>query len=74
MTACLGQQDRDQVLGIHLVPPLAPPLVPAAQVRGDSGDESGYSVQQRTRPQTVGYALTDSPLALPGWVGEKLRA
>lgn len=37
-------------------------------------DESGYSSEQRTRPQTVGYALTDSPVALAGWLGEKLLA
>ena len=70
VTACLGQQDRGHVLGVHLVPP----LVPGAQVRGDTGEESGYSTEQRTRPQTVGYGLTDSPTALAGWVGEKLIA
>jgi epoxide hydrolase len=70
VTACLGQQDRDHVLGIHLMPP----LVPSQRARDDSGGESGYSTEQRTRPQTVGYGLTDSPVALAGWVGEKLIA
>jgi hypothetical protein len=70
VTACLGRQDREHVMGIHVMPP----LVPAAQVRSDTGEESGYSTLQRTRPQTVGYALTDSPVALAGWVGEKLLA
>ena len=58
------------MIGLHLMPP----LVPAAQVRSDTGEESGYSTMQRTRPQTVGYALTDSPVALAAWVGEKLLA
>ncbi|KAI0506880.1 microsomal epoxide hydrolase [Xylaria bambusicola] len=33
---------------------------------------SGYHQVQGTRPQTLGYALTDSPVALLGWIYEKL--
>lgn len=29
---------------------------------------SGYSKEQETRPQTIGYALTDSPVALAAWI------
>src|SRR5262249_57370101 len=29
---------------------------------------TGYAVRLRTRPQTVGYALTDSPAGLAGWM------
>lgn len=36
--------------------------------------ESGYSKQQSTRPQTVGYGLVDSPVAQCAWVLEKFRA
>ena len=50
------------------MPPLAPTAAPARQ----SDDDAGYSVQQRTRPQTVGYALADSPAGLAAWIGEKL--
>jgi hypothetical protein len=32
---------------------------------------SGYSAQQSTRPQTVGYGLVDSPAALCAWIVEK---
>ena len=49
-----------------------PPLAPTAAAQGD--DDAGYSTQQRTRPQTVGYALTDSPTGLAAWIGEKLDA
>jgi len=28
----------------------------------------GYFLEQATRPQTIGYALTDSPLALAAWM------
>ncbi len=36
--------------------------------------DSGYSTQQSTRPQTVGYGLVDSPAALCGWIVEKFWA
>ncbi|ASR00719.1 epoxide hydrolase [Streptomyces sp. 11-1-2] len=32
---------------------------------------SGYHVLQRTRPQTIGYALTDSPTGQAAWIYEK---
>jgi len=32
---------------------------------------TGYSELQRTRPQTVGYALADSPLGQAAWIYEK---
>lgn len=33
--------------------------------------DSGYSKEQATRPQTVGYGLVDSPSGLAGWIIEK---
>lgn len=33
----------------------------------------GYNMQQRTKPQTLGYALADSPVALLAWIYEKLH-
>jgi pimeloyl-ACP methyl ester carboxylesterase len=35
--------------------------------------EGGYSHQQRTRPDTLGVGLDDSPAGLLAWIGEKLR-
>ncbi|PIL23394.1 hypothetical protein GSI_14705 [Ganoderma sinense ZZ0214-1] len=34
----------------------------------------GYLRQQSTRPQTLGYGLSDSPVGLLGWIYEKLVA
>ena len=36
--------------------------------------ESGYAKQQRTRPQTLGYGLVDSPVGQAAWIYEKLWA
>lgn len=37
-------------------------------------EESGYLQIQATRPQTLAYGLTDSPVGLAGWIVEKFRA
>ena len=34
---------------------------------------TGYSRTQATKPQTLGYALTDSPVGLLAWIYEKLH-
>ncbi|KAF2722616.1 alpha/beta-hydrolase [Polychaeton citri CBS 116435] len=34
---------------------------------------SGYRLEQSTKPQTLGYALHDSPVALLAWIYEKLH-
>jgi pimeloyl-ACP methyl ester carboxylesterase len=82
----IAQRDPDHVAGIHLMPPLAPPdpatfgdLTDAeraalASLKHAAEWESGYSTEHATRPQTIGYALTDSPVALCGWIVEKFRA
>jgi pimeloyl-ACP methyl ester carboxylesterase len=85
ISTSIAQQDPEHVVGIHLNPPLAGPD-PAARDRDDLTDaerdalaalarsaewESGYSLQQATRPQTVAYGLVDSPAALCAWIVEK---
>lgn len=35
--------------------------------------ETGYQAIQGTKPQTLGYGLTDSPAGLAGWIAEKFR-
>jgi pimeloyl-ACP methyl ester carboxylesterase len=37
------------------------------------GEGFGYNLQQSTKPQTIGYALADSPVALLAWILEKLH-
>jgi epoxide hydrolase len=71
VTAGLGQRDVQHVIGIHVMPPLAPM---ATSSRRQPDKDAGYSMQHRTRPQTIGYALTDSPAALAAWLGEKLTS
>ena len=51
-------------------------LTPAEQasleaLRESADRESGYSAEQSTKPQTVGYGLVDSPAALAAWITEK---
>jgi pimeloyl-ACP methyl ester carboxylesterase len=84
ISTSIAQQDPDHVAGIHLTPPLAPPdpatlddlteRERAALASLDHAAEwdSGYSQEQATRPQTIGYALVDSPVALCAWIVEKL--
>ena len=36
-------------------------------------EETGYSSIQATKPQTLAYALTDSPVGLAAWIVEKFR-
>ncbi|WP_370645511.1 epoxide hydrolase family protein [Pseudonocardia sp. DSM 110487] len=37
-------------------------------------EENGYSAEQATRPQTIGYPLADSPVGQLAWVVEKFYA
>jgi hypothetical protein len=86
VSTLLGVQDAAHVAGIHLVPPLAPPdpatldhLTAAERRALDDLEhtaewESGYSREHATRPQTIGYALVDSPVALAAWIVEKFLA
>jgi pimeloyl-ACP methyl ester carboxylesterase len=70
VSATLAQRDAEHVVGALLVPPVAPPL-PGERRRHDPS-EDGYSTQQWTRPQTIGYSLTDSPAGLAAWITEKV--
>jgi pimeloyl-ACP methyl ester carboxylesterase len=73
ISASLAQQDRQHAAGALLLPPLAPPLPDDGRAAGgQAADDSGYSVEQRTRPQTIGYSLTDSPAGLAAWIVEKI--
>ena len=42
--------------------------------RAGTATERGYSAVQSTRPQTLGYALNDSPAGLAAWVLDKWRS
>src|SRR5947208_8692027 len=45
-----------------------------AAMQAFSREESGYALEQRTKPQTIGVALNDSPAGLLAWIVEKFRA
>jgi pimeloyl-ACP methyl ester carboxylesterase len=86
ISTLVAQHDPDHVAGIHLVPPLAPPdpatlddltdreRAALASIERAAEWDSGYSSEHATRPQTIGYALTDSPSALCAWIVEKFWA
>jgi pimeloyl-ACP methyl ester carboxylesterase len=44
------------------------------ELKARSADDEGYLRIQATRPQTIGYALTDSPVAQLAWIVEKFQA
>jgi pimeloyl-ACP methyl ester carboxylesterase len=81
VTDALGRQAPEGLLGIHMNLPLAglgggyPSENPSAEERAaldaiatfrTSGN--GYLIEQNTRPQTIGYALLTSPIALAAWM------
>src|SRR5262245_24338299 len=45
-----------------------------AAIQQFSREESGYALEQSTKPQTLGVGLNDSPAGLLGWIVEKFRA
>ena len=83
VTTCIGIQDPTHCAGIHLNMPIVLPdpatmasLTPAEQsalaaMKHYQDWDSGYSKQQSTRPQTVGYGLADSPAGQAAWILEK---
>ncbi|MGH2382596.1 MAG: epoxide hydrolase family protein [Candidatus Limnocylindria bacterium] len=44
------------------------------ELKRASSDDEGYLRLQATRPQTVGYGLTDSPVAQLAWIVEKFQS
>ena len=59
----------------HLQEPTRTPQEAHAKERSTqySTDKSGYAFLQSTRPQTLAYLVTDSPVAQLAWVGEKFH-
>lgn len=80
----LGHRHRVDVVGIHLSLPMgipAPPAERSAEERAWLDDtarwhasEGGYAAIQSTRPLSLAYALTDSPVGLASWIVEKWRS
>jgi pimeloyl-ACP methyl ester carboxylesterase len=80
VTDQMGRQAPEGLAGIHLN--LLQTALVGSSPPGESEKERaaldalatfntsgrGYFIEQATRPQTIGYALTDSPLALAAWM------
>jgi pimeloyl-ACP methyl ester carboxylesterase len=81
VTDAMGRQAAEGLVGIH-TNLLATALTMADQLPAESEQERaaldalatvratgfGYYLEQATRPQTIGYALLDSPVALAAWM------
>ena len=84
ITTALGGRHPQNCIGIHLNMVSSRPQIedePTDEEKAalDSADyyrkwDSGYSTQQRTRPQTLGYGLSDSPAVQLAWIVEKFWA
>ncbi len=85
VTTSLGAQDAEHCAGIHITlafntPPKVEGEPTPEEKRALAGLkhyvdlDSGYSKQQSTRPQTLGYGLTDSPSGQAAWILEKFWA
>ena len=86
VTMNLGLRHPGHLIGIHLnMVPAVPPRgsqddfteaekAAVAALARHSREGTGYSKEQSTRPQTVGYGLVDSPAMLAAWIVEKFHA
>ena len=86
ITAVLGLRQAKRLTGIHmnLLPlrrDVARPDAPTddeKQYLQELGDflreETAYQMIQGTKPQTLAYGLTDSPVGLAAWIVEKFRS
>jgi pimeloyl-ACP methyl ester carboxylesterase len=79
VTDAMGRLAPDGLIGIHtnlFVPALGGAMPTDTDEERAAVDQinvfratgSGYFLEQATRPQTIGYALLDSPVALAAWM------
>jgi pimeloyl-ACP methyl ester carboxylesterase len=86
VTAWMAQLYPDHVMASHfnmlgLRPDLGqgtPPITGEEakwikRLQGRMKREGGYQAIQGTKPQTLAYGLTDSPVGLAGWIAEKFH-
>jgi epoxide hydrolase len=84
VTTQIGR-NRGHCVGIHLNMPIARPAASAGDLTEEEQQAlaemaehrkwgTGYSKQQSTRPQTLGYGLVDSPVGQLAWIVEKFWA
>jgi pimeloyl-ACP methyl ester carboxylesterase len=79
VTDAMSRQAPEGLIGVHtnlLVPALNGPMpadtdeerAAAAQIATFQKSGEGYFIEMATRPQTIGYGLLDSPIALAAWM------
>jgi len=85
VTSRLGLQYPERLAGIHinLLAVRRDPALPDApneeerayiqQLQHWQREETGYQWIQGTKPQTLAYGLSDSPVGLAAWIVEKFR-
>ena len=85
VTSAIGAQNLGACAGIHVNMVVVPPtpemlagatpeeLAGLARAGWYQAKDNGYSTQQATRPQTLGYALADSPVGQLCWIVEKFH-
>jgi len=83
ITTNLARVDPEHLAGIHLNMPMALPVegvelsdaekADLADMAAFDRDETGYQKIQGSKPQTLGFALNDSPAGLAAWIVEKFR-
>ncbi len=83
VTTAIGVQNLGNCKAMHVNMPIAPPDTETmsdlseleqsalAAMQFYQEHDSGYSKQQSTRPQTLGYGLADSPSGQAAWILEK---
>jgi pimeloyl-ACP methyl ester carboxylesterase len=85
VTTALGAMQPEGLAGIHLNTPYAfPAQVPATLSPRErhavetlalyAGDLGGASHLQGTRPETIGFALADSPAGQAAWIYDKFQS
>ncbi len=85
VVACLAAGHAEKLIGMHLnFLPIRQDIPIAEEPSGEEeayqeelrywqAEETGYHAIQGTKPQTIAYALTDSPAGLAAWVVEKFQ-
>jgi pimeloyl-ACP methyl ester carboxylesterase len=86
VTTAIALQDTEHCHGVHLnMPVVRPDPATMSSLTQEEKDglagmqhyqdwDSGYSKQQSTRPQSLGYGLADSPAGQAAWILEKFWA
>lgn len=85
VTTAIGEQNLGACAGIHVnmivarpTPEMMANMTPEemralARLGWYREKDTGYSIAQKTRPQTLGYGLADSPVGQMAWIVEKFH-